>query len=232
MLIDESAFNEPPLTLAGAVVYQRDRATVDERVRSLHQELCESFFMDGERSFEKFRRNGFHATDDPVELHSAFVLFISQNPGAKLFIEHSDHTKRPELTRSETVALLEVRLVETTLRKYNWAPQIHFTFERNSDLDAYYERIVQTAARRSRYAGEARVSIGGKMNPPALSVVDYALVSYGRTRQYKSLPHHHRTWKAIRPMVSSIRSLDAGGIEYRRGLASHATVVPGEGASS
>jgi len=232
VLVDESVFQDPPLTLAGAVVFQHSRAAVDQRIRSLHQELCESFFLDGERSFEKFRKRGFHAADDLTDISTAFVRFIGENPGAKLFIEYSDHTLRPDLSVTETIALLQVRLVETILRKYRRSEVTHFTFEQNQELDKHYEGVVRTAVRRSGYSGRVDVQCGAKMDPPALSVVDYALVACGRTRQARPRPHDYRTWKAMRPMVSSVRSLDGGGVDLRRGLLATDIVSDGEGASS
>jgi hypothetical protein len=220
VFIDESAFSGPDRTLAGAIVLQNDRADIDDRIQSLYEELAELFFLDDERSFKKFLKHGFHAADDPLEISAPFIQLISRYPGTKLFIEWSDHTSRPDLQTCELIELLEVRLVETILRKYRRVPHIRFTFERNPELDGHFGAIVEAGRRRTRYTGETSIELGGKMEPPALAVVDYALVTFGRTLQDDPQPHQLRTWRAIRPLVSSIRNLDRGGIDLKRGLIS------------
>lgn len=231
VFIDESVFSDPVRIITGAIVLQNDRAAIDDGIRSLYEQLAELFFLDDERSFKKFLRHGFHAADNPLEISAPFIQLISRYPGTKLFIEWSDHTARPDLQIVELIALMEVRLVETILRKYRRVPHIRFTFERNPELDGHFGAILGAARRRTGYTGETSIEIGGKMEPPALSMVDYALVTFGRTLQDHPESHQVRTWKAIRPLVSSIRNLDRGGIDLKRGLIS-SSVPSGEGTSS
>ena len=231
VFIDESVFPDPACVIAGAVVLQNDRAAIDERIRSLYEELADLFFLEDERSFKKFLKQGFHATDDLQEVSAAFIKLISQYPGTKLFIEWSDHTSRPDLRNVELIALLDLRLVETILRKYRRVPHVRFTFEQNPELDRHFSAIVDAGCRRTGYTGTTTIEVGGKMDPPALSVVDYALVTFGRTLQDHPEQHQLRAWKAFRPLVSSIRNLDRGGVDLQRGLIS-GNVTRGEGTSS
>ncbi|WP_282006754.1 hypothetical protein [Propioniciclava sinopodophylli] len=222
VFIDESMRAEPKLVLAGAIVFEDAREELDARIRELYEDISGSFYLDDARSFRKFRKAGFHATDDNAEISSQFVRLIARISGAKLFIESSDQTSRPDLSVEQTIALLEVRLVETILRKFAWAEEVRFTFERHSKLDDHYPQIVHAGKRRAHYRGEVHVVSAAKMEPPSLAIVDYALYHFARAHNPGAAEWERLRWRAFRPLVSSVRSLDAGGVPLRRGL--HAEV--------
>lgn len=218
VLIDESVFYEPQKTiLAGAIVFETNLGAINETVRALYEELSKSY-LEEERSFQKFRDNGFHASDDMLEISTRFVHTISKLYGVKLFIEYSDQSLRPDLSDDETIVLLETRLTETILKKYRRYENVRVIFETNSSLNKHFPNIVKLAARRSGYRGNVTIEIGGKMEPHALSIVDYAIVSYGRQLQPGAQDFHRRNWRAVQPMVSSVRHLDRNTVTAQRGL--------------
>lgn len=220
LFIDESKFSDPKLLLAGAVVFEDDLTLTETRVESEYRRLSGSYYLDDMKSFQEFRKNGFHATSDIMEISNAFVKIISEILGAKIFIECSDHSKMPERTTEQTFGLLETRLAELVLRKYRWAGEVRFTFEQHEVLNKHYGRIVEYAVERARFEGEVRVNVGIKKDPHVLSIVDYAMHCYARARRSEPAEFEQRSWKAVRPLVSSVRNLDRGRVEVRRGLVS------------
>lgn len=222
VVLDESMRQNPRLTLAGAAVFESMQRGVDTEITELYHDISGSFYLDDARSFEKFRKSGFHATDDTPDISSQFVRLVARMAGTKLFIEFSDHSSRPDLSAEQTIALLEVRLVETILRKFTWADHVRFTFEQHPDLSRHYSQIVQVGKRRARFRGDVSVRSAPKMDPPSLAVVDYALFYFARARDPEAKQWEVQYWRAFRPLVSSIRLLDEGGIRTRRGLATDA----------
>lgn len=220
VLIDESKSGGPTvLLLAGGIAFETDLGPVDRIVQKKYEELSGSFYLEGQRSFEKFRRNGFHAKDDIPAVSIAFVQTISKLYGIRLFIECSDKVLRPDLSDYQTIALLETRIAETVLRKYRHYDGIRFIFEENPELNKHFESIVSVAVRRTGFRGDVEVKIGGKKEPHALAIVDYALASYRRQLPADAPENKRLTWKAMQPMVSSVRYLDRGGAPVlRRGV--------------
>lgn len=218
VFIDESIRTEPKMVLAGAIVFEDAREELDATIRELYDDISDSFYLDDVRSFHKFRKSGFHATEDIVDISSQFVRLIARISGAKLFIEFSDQSSRPDLDTEQTVALLELRLAEMIMRKFAWADEVRFTFEQHAKLNKYYTRIVDSAKVRARFRGETSVVSAAKMEPPSQAIVDYALHHFARGRSENASEWERRRWRAFRPLVSSVRSLDTGQVCLQRGL--------------
>ena len=77
LFMDESGNgNTSQPLIVGAVELGDDADDVEEQVRDLYKRLCARSSLAGLPSFEKFRKNGFHSSTDPLDVSGPFLELI------------------------------------------------------------------------------------------------------------------------------------------------------------
>lgn len=217
VVLDESARDDLRLVAVGALVLPHDWGTLEASLENLLAEVRDMTYLDQTTAMTNFERDGFHATSDDADIAGALIRFIGAIPGAKIFIEYSDRSLRPDLTPTQMHALLFLRISETILMKYKKIRHVNFIFEQNQQLDRRFPNIVSTARQRTRFPGEVSTRVAPKGDPQLLAITDYALYyfarMYGRTTKMWEKNH----WKALLPLISHLRCLDTGDTLVRSG---------------
>ena len=85
--MDESGNGNPDQPLiVGAVVADTNALDIEAEIRQLYRELSARRSLKGHPGFDKFRRNGFHASTDPPEVSQPFIELIQRSIGFKVFL--------------------------------------------------------------------------------------------------------------------------------------------------
>ncbi|MCM3533988.1 reverse transcriptase family protein [Cellulosimicrobium funkei] len=228
ILLDESSGNPPrrPFDMVGAAAFQGSYLDIEGRVRDVYEELTADGYLDGLRSYERFKADGFHGSNDTAEISTAFVRFLSRNRGFKSYVYFTDRTTRPDLSSDQMHAVLYRDLLRNLFQEFS-SHRVRLIFEQNHKLD--FQRIASEAAAISSGNIEYSVEIGVKRSPYAMAIADYAMAIFSRWRDidYREDPDEKtfRSWCAIRRWVSIVRSIEDGAL-YRHG---HPEVKRGEG---
>lgn len=219
VLFDESM---SPLLMVAACVFESSYAHAERRIEALYEDMVRAYYLDDLRSYERHKKKAFHASEDPVEVRAFFVNLLSGLGPLRIFMQCTDHRRRPDLGPVETIAVLYRELIRTVLQSVKSADEVDLVFETHQLLDSRFEAIVTSAARSLRGRCRITITVGQKRKPYALAVSDYAMQIFARWHQ-AGMPedprqHTYREWRAIRGSISMVRSLEEGTI-VRRGLA-------------
>lgn len=220
VLFDEA---DDPLQMVSGAIFSTSYSRTEAKIEDLYERLCESYYyLDGHSGFERFKRKGFHSTDQPREIHTHLVDLLSGIQPIRIFILYTDGSRRPDLTKIQTTAILYRELIRTVLQACAGMQEVELVFEQNQQLDARFQRIVTSAARGLTLHFKAGLYLGMKKKPHALSVADYAMHAFGRWHTADRTTDPRRSeysqWRAIRTSIAMVRSLEGGPV-LRRGLA-------------
>lgn len=218
VLFDEST---APLRMVAAAVFGSSYAEVEEKIEELFGRMEESYYLDALKSYERHRRNAFHACEDPQEAYAFFIDLLAGIMPIRIYILFTDGTRRPDLGETQTLVVLYRELIRTVLQSVRSVDEVNLIFETHQSLNRKFDEIVVSAARTvsGRFALATR--IGQKRKPHALAVADYAMHIFNQwlSAGCPTDPqrYQYRNWRAIRRSVSLVRSLEEGTI-IRRGL--------------
>ena len=77
LFMDESGNgNTSQPLIVGAVELGEDAEDIEQQVRDLYKRLCAKSSFVGHPGFEKFRKNGFHSSTDPLDVSGPFLELI------------------------------------------------------------------------------------------------------------------------------------------------------------
>jgi len=206
-----------PLICVGATVAETEFTTVNTSISQLDTELTSHSWMADLESFQSFTKDGFHLSNDSMEISNRFVSFLAHAIGFNSFIYFSENS---DVSKNKTTLLLYRELIRTVLQKYRSRPLINLYFEQNPELDRYFSRLVAHSLKSVRRPKpEIQVLIRPKMDPPLLSVCDYTMLTFARwykgyyscePQSQSSTDFTWRNFNALRRSISSIRSLEHG----------------------
>ncbi|RNM17364.1 hypothetical protein EFL26_00820 [Nocardioides pocheonensis] len=197
---------------------------MESGVASVFSHNRKRHYLAGMRGFERFRQDGFHATNDPLEVRMAFVDFLADTLDFKSMIVYSDRSTRPDLSDKQRLMIVFDQLVHDVLGAYRSRPKVVFCFESAEGMDSYVEQVVLRAARTfGRRAPEIEVRFGAKQSPYMLAVPDYVLHIFGQWRsdgagtelEVDPKENRSRTFRAILGSISVARSLDDARVVRR-----------------
>jgi hypothetical protein len=201
--LDES-FN--PLICVGATVAETEFTTVNTSISQLYTELTSHSWMADLESFQNFTKDGFHLSNDSMEISNRFVSFLAHTIGFNSFIYFSENSK---VSKNKTTLLLYRELIRTVLQKYRSRPLIKLYFEQNQELDRYFARLVAHSLKSVRRPKpEIQVLVRPKMDPPLLSVCDYTMLTFARW---------YKGYYGCGPKVSRVQT-SLGGILTHSGV--------------
>lgn len=218
VLFDESM---SPFLMVAATVFESTYAHTEQRIEALYEDMVRAYYLDDLKSYERHKKKAFHASEDPVEVRAFFINLLAGLGPLRIFIQYTDHRRRPDLGPLESVAVLYRELIKTVLQGVRSADEVTLIFETHQDLDSRFEAIVRSALRSVRVRSRISVSVGQKRRPYALAVSDYAMQIFSHWQQAGQpddpKQYTYREWRAIRGSISMVRSLEEGTI-VRRGL--------------
>jgi hypothetical protein len=103
IFMDESGNGHPSLQpIVCAAELGEDADDIEEQIRNLYENLSSRRNLAGNRGFEKFRRTGFHRTDDPREVSGPF-LDLMHSIFFKTYVVATDRTSVPGSTEDERI---------------------------------------------------------------------------------------------------------------------------------
>lgn len=153
-----------PLICVGATVAETEFTTVNTSISQLYTELTSHSWMADLESFQSFTKDGFHLSNDSMEISNRFVSFLAHAIGFNSFIYFSENS---DVSKNKTALLLYRELIRTVLQKYRSRPLINLYFEQNPELDRYFSRLVAHSLKSVRRPKpEIQVLIRPKMDPP------------------------------------------------------------------
>ncbi|MCM3554557.1 hypothetical protein M3697_05480 [Janibacter melonis] len=158
------------------------------------------------KSFEAFKRNSFHATEDSWEIRDEFYRFLSSRLDVRIYIEYCSAI---DLSISVNQAHLGLYydLLGNIMRK---PARYSVIFEQNAALEPFLENLAARAVpSKYRSRGLVRYSISSKQENSCLAVADYAMWAFAEWKRenFTTDPQkkQFRTWKSIQRLVSVAR---------------------------
>lgn len=209
--------------IVGAAVMSNSFVPVENEINNLHQELIDKFYyLDGRSNFDRFKRDGFHASNDPLEVQSRFTELLAGLAPVRIFILLTDGTRRSDLGPQATTVVLYRELIRTVFFASRATQKVRLIFEQNDALDKSFLPIAKSAGRGIQAHFDVELYTGQKAKPHSLSIIDYAMHIFRRW-YLAGMPVDERKseftqWRAIRSSVAVVRSLESGVI-VKRGLA-------------
>ena len=227
VLLDESGNGnaDHPL-IVGAVATDKDFADLENAVNSLYRQYgADTRRFEGLESFDRFKRTGFHASQDPPEIRNAFLEFISNRLDFKAFMVVSNRERLPDAPETDLLLALYSKLLTDVLLRFRKHDQINIYIEQNDTLQAWTTKLrdvaVYHAKSRAPYSRLPPVNITmvPKMSPICLSIIDYLMfvvskwIRRGAPRE-PSLAEY-RNFRLVEPCISMLYSIEDGLLSNR-----------------
>lgn len=215
IFIDESY--DPLVAAAAVAVESSDVLRLDSEIATSFDRLQNWYHLDGLSSFEDFRKHGFHAASNPLDVRLAFVAFLAEALSFKSLIVYSDRSLRPDLSDKKRLMIAFDQLVRDVIRTYRSRPKIVLCFESGQAMDPYIEKLVSRAiGAAGRKRPEVDIRFGTKRSPDLLSMPDYVLHIFNQwltareptSRVLDPDEYQSRSFRAILGSISAARSLD------------------------
>jgi hypothetical protein len=214
--------------LVGAVVVDGDEQELEERIRTLHKDLSARRSLRGYEGFEKFRKSGFHASTDPLEVSQRFIEVVQRSAGVKIYIMITNNRSGTSTTEMDQVSAMYESIVADNLLRYHNRSELIVCIEENHQL----KPLLQTLPTYARYRAIEKIGIGPQPLPPirvemvkkgsimTLAIVDYAMLAVSKwiKKDYPRDPsvREYRALREILPSASFIYSLEDGLLASRK----------------
>jgi hypothetical protein len=226
--VDESGNNsvDTPLLMVGAVEILGDADEVERGIRELAQQLSGRRSLQGTRGFQKFQKSGFHATDDPIEVKTAFLEHMHKVP-FRAYIHVTDrssvHAGDNEVTK---ISYLYETLIADLLLRFHAEDVLECRIEENDELKKLFKILPETAKLRAQQkSGHERrlpkidVRVVKKTEYMSIAIIDYVMIAvqhwassgYSTDRANWQV----RAFRDIEPSISILYSLEAGVLSSR-----------------
>lgn len=213
--------------IVGAVEIDEDWEDVERRIEELYRNLSARRSLSGLPSFEDFRKHGFHASTDPLEISGPF-LDLMQDISFKVYISVTDRTDaRAGSTEPEKLEFMYVNLLADLLLRHRKSSELLCHIERNESLKELVQDLPGNATRRAyeklgRRIGlpELNVVMTAKTQARSMAIIDYVMLAVSRwIRDGSSTNPRDRSYRAFRevePFISVLYSLELGIISSRK----------------
>ncbi len=226
--MDESGNGNKDLPLiVGAIVTEVDADSIESEIRHLYEELSARRALRGLSTFEEFRKNGFHAKNDPPEISTPFLELIQRAIGFKAYVYFTDRSTFVNLSEAQQIEQLYAILVADLLIRYRSRSEIYCLLEENSELRKLVRTLPDLAARkvvdrlgRSVDLPTLRVSMVKKQEVMSLAVIDYVMMAVSRwvrinySRDVSD--RKYRGFREIAPVLSVLYSAESGLLLNRK----------------
>ncbi|MBP5876891.1 hypothetical protein F3K37_21105 [Streptomyces sp. LBUM 1477] len=195
LFMDESGNGNPSQPLiVGAVELGDDADETEEKILDLYERLFARNSLAGFLSFEEFRKKGFHASNDPLEVSGPFLELI-RDTFFRAYIVVTDRTGVPGDTESKRIEFMYVKLLSDILSS---------------------GRPAKRSAKQHRF----NIAMVAKRDYMSTAVVDYVMAAVSRwiLADRTTNPGHrpYRAFREIEPFISMLYSFEHGSISSRR----------------
>ena len=223
VFLDEGALDGRHRYPSVCAVVVDDVAAVNSAIEDAIHKLALKPDFRLEKSFDGFRKRGFHHVDDPVVAQQSFLQLL---PSFDIEWWCASNLN-PDSDPYDTLPDQFEWLLEGILRKSK-DKNIRFVFEQNSRLNGLYPMIVEKSTARAKYDPKL-VSFGiGTKSDRALSIADYC-ISIGTSAltawmefccdTYKlTEKHEYRSYVVMEPSCSVFFAWD-----FQRSLSSRSS---------
>ena len=218
IFMDESGngHTSQPL-IVGAVELGDDADDIEEQIRDLYKRLSARSSFAGHRGFEKFRKKGFHSTNDPQEVSGPFLELMHLFSSGRIW---SSPIERAFLgTRKlEKIEFMYVKLLSDLLIRHRGKPELLCYIEQSESMGSIIRRLPGGAAKRAyETLGKAaplpqlKIEMVAKTDYMSTAIVDYVMSAVSRWLQ-AGCPTSPEDWligrfaRSNRSYLYSIRS--------------------------
>lgn len=227
IFMDESGNGHPAQPLiVGAVELGEDADDIEEQIRNLYKRLSARSSLAGLRGFEKFRKKGFHSTDDPQEVSGPF-LELMHAIFFRTYMVVTDRTNVPGDTEDEQVEFMYVKLLSDLLIRHRGKTELSCYIEQSESMNSIISRLPAGATKRAHQTlGDAaplpqlKIQMVAKTDYMSTAIIDYVMSAVSRWlqagRPTSSSEYNYRAFREIEPSVSILYSFEDGVISGRR----------------
>ncbi|MEV5779911.1 hypothetical protein AB0L42_02665 [Streptomyces sp. NPDC052287] len=212
--------------IVGAVELGEDAEDIEERIRDLYKRLFARSSLTGFDSFEEFRKDGFHSSNDPTEISVPFRELM-RTTFFKAYMVVTDRTRVPGDTESERIEFMYVKLLSDLLIRHRHEPEFLCYIEQSEDMASIIRRLPDGIVRQAyKTTGKGaslpqpNITMVAKRDYMSTAIIDYVMADVsrwlqaGRTTNPKNYPY--RAFREIEPSVSMLYSFEHGRISSRK----------------
>jgi hypothetical protein len=225
--MDESGNGDPSLPMiVGAVELGEDADDVEEQIRNLYENLSSRRGLAGLRGFEKFRRTGFHRTDDPQEISGPF-LELMHSIFFKTYMVTTDRTSVPGDTEDEQIEFMYVKLLSDLLIRHRGKSELLCYIERSEGMESIILRLPASATEKAYQTlgrtvplPELKLEMVAKIDHMSTAIIDYVMWAVSKWllagRPTSSSDFNYRAFREFEPSISVLYSFEDGVIARRK----------------
>lgn len=215
VLLDECY--SPTVGVAAVIVESSDATQLNDAISTMYDTSQSRHYLAGLKSFDEFRRTGFHASSDPMEVRIAFVEFLAGALDFKSMIVYANPSQLDGLTEKQALIVITDRLARDVIETYRGRAKLTFICESAQAMDLYVDRTIRRAVKKVRKpVPELEIYFGNKRQPDLLALPDYVLHIFNQWLQTDSGKggrinpddHQSRSMKAVLGSISSARTID------------------------
>jgi hypothetical protein len=229
LYMDESGNGNPsqPLIVGAVAIDDSDAEEIENRIRELFARLSARRSLAGLRSFEEFRRSGFHAAADPPGFSTLFSELM-QDLFFKAYMIVTDRTSpHAGVTQGEKLNFMYVRLLSDLLLEFRKESELVCRIEQNDSLRQLFRDLPELSSRRAiekvgRQVALPRLSVivVPKLEAMSLAIVDSIMLTTSRWINAKYsrdvTDRNYRDFRGIEHFISLLYSLEQGRISSRK----------------
>ncbi|WP_422733546.1 hypothetical protein ACN26Y_23670 [Micromonospora sp. WMMD558] len=228
LYMDESGNGHPSQPLiVGAVETNENSEEIENRVRELYRRLSARRSLGGLRSFEDFRKHGFHASTDPLEVSGPFIELMQDLPFKAYLLVTERTDARAGDTETEKLAFMYESLLGDLLIRHRNESELLCCIEQNDSLRQLIRTLPQNALKRAyiklgRKVPLPRLNISmlTKTEAMSMAIVDYIMLAVSRwlraDNRADPASRHYRAFREVEPFISVLYSLEHGLITSRK----------------
>lgn len=207
--------------IVGAVVVDLDACDIEEEIRLLHKELSARRTFRGHKGFEKFQKNGFHASTDSPETKPRFIELIQRGSGFKILMIGTWYHTRGNMTEKQVLSEMYQSLVADILLQHHSQSVLTICIEDNVGLRRMLREIPRYAVLRAQIKlgrltklPEIRMELAEKGSVMTLAVADYAMLIASQWMHKGCVAdlavREYRAFREIEPSISLFYLLEDG----------------------
>ncbi|MGW4152450.1 hypothetical protein ACWEDF_04755 [Micromonospora chersina] len=228
LYMDESGNgNESQPLIVGAIEMHEDPEEVELRIQELHRRLSARWSLDGLPSFEDFRKKGFHASSDPVEVSGPFRELM-QDLSFRAYLALTDRTdSRAGITELDKLGFMYQHLLGDLLIRHRSRPELVCHIEQNDSIRQVVANLPVNAVRRAheklgraQTLPQLKIVMTAKTEAMSMAVIDYIMMFVSRWMRSGCITdpqsRDYRAFREIEPFISVLYSLEHGLISSRK----------------
>jgi hypothetical protein len=227
LFMDESGNgNASQPLIVGAVELGDDAEDIEDRIQDLYKRLVARHSLTGFGSFEDFRKDGFHSSNDPPEISIPFRELM-RTTFFRAYMVVTDRTSFPNNAESELIEFMYVKLLSDLLIRHRHEPKFLCYIERSEEMASIIRRLPDAVVRQAhKKAGKDTslprpdISMVTKRDYMSTAIIDYVMADVSRwlqkgcTKNPKDFPY--RAFREIEPSISMLYSFELGRISSRK----------------